>query len=107
MSATKAVNKALNVKNNWYGAFCDFVSIKGYEYYKIPENIRYRYPAPGSVPLDSKSYPHLFKRHWKTPFRDSSFNIRCKDKLIPIEDNVRYHLSHRPDISMHPQLAGA
>ena len=56
------------------------VNIKGYEYYNIPGEIRMRYPAPGSVALDEVSYPHLFKKHWKTPFRDSQFNIRRKEK---------------------------
>jgi hypothetical protein len=50
--------------------------IKGYEYYEYPDEIRFRYPAPGSVALDDSSYPHLFKKHWKLPFRDSHFNIR-------------------------------
>lgn len=58
------------------------VNIKGYEYYNIPGEIRMRYPAPGSVALDEVSYPHLFKKHWKTPFRDSQFNIRRKEKKV-------------------------
>jgi hypothetical protein len=57
-------------------------NIKGYEYYKMPDEVRMRYPAPGSVALDESSYPHLFKKHWKTPFRDSPYNIRRKEKKV-------------------------
>lgn len=95
------------MRNNWYAAATQFIALKGYEYYKIPENIRYRYPAPGSVPLDDRSYHHLFKKHWKVPFRDSHFNIRSKDNLIPMEENCDSSLSHRPNLSELPQLAGA
>ena len=109
MSTTvkKAYAHAKDVRNNWYTAFKGGIAMKGYEYYKIPDNIRYRYPAPGSVPLDDRSYHHLFKKHWKTPFRDSHFNIRTKDNMISFEENCDASLSHRPDVSHIPQLAGA
>lgn len=95
----KVASKAYQVRNNWYGAFCQFVRIKGYQYYEIPEHIRYRYPAPGSVAMEEKSYPHLFKKHWKTPFRDSHFNIRTKDKLVPMEECAMTKLSAMPDLT--------
>ena len=97
--ASKIVKKAYEVRNNWYAAFCQGVAIQGYEYYKIPENIKYRYPAPGSVPLDETSYPHLFKKHWKTPFRDSHFNIRAKEHQHTLEENTRTYISGWADVS--------
>jgi hypothetical protein len=78
----KILTKASQTRKNWYEAFKMGCNIKGYEYYKYPDEIRYRYPAPGSVALDEVSYPHLFKKHWKIPFRDSPYNIRRKEKKV-------------------------
>lgn len=89
----KVVARANLTRKNWYEAFKMGMMIKGYEYYEIPGEIRYRYPAPGSVALDSKSYPHLFKKHWKTPFRDSHFNIRQQEKQLTIEENTDHYIS--------------
>jgi len=81
-----------NVKRNnhaMWDAFKAGCNIHGYQYYEIPPELRYRYPAPGSVALDKKSFPHLFKKHWKTPFRDSAFNIRPKEvRPIMTNDNL-------------------
>jgi hypothetical protein len=71
-----------NVKRNnhaMWDAFKAGCNIHGYQYYEIPPELRYRYPAPGSTAIEKKSFPHLFKPHWKTPFRDSAFNIRPKE----------------------------
>ena len=71
-----------NVKRNnhvMWDAFKAGMNIHGYNYYEIPPELRYRYPAPGSTAIDKKSFPHMFKAHWKTPFRDSQFNIRPKE----------------------------
>jgi hypothetical protein len=35
---------------NWWDAFKKGISIQGYDYYKPPAEIKYRYPAPGSCP---------------------------------------------------------
>jgi len=88
------VAKRLNLtRKNWYEAFKMGMMIKGYEYYEAPGEIRYRYPAPGSVALDDSSYPHLFKKHWKTPFRDSHFNIRQQEKQLLVEENTQHYIS--------------
>ena len=50
--------KSTNISNN-------------YKYYEIPPNLKYRYPAPGSCQPTQADQPHLFKKHWKTPFRRS------------------------------------
>lgn len=89
----KVAKRINTTRKNWYEAFKMSLSIKGYEYYQIPGEIRYRYPAPGSVALDDSSYPHLFKKHWKTPFRDSHLNIRVKEKMLEVEDNTTHVVS--------------
>lgn len=80
--------------------------IKGYEYYDIPEELRYRYPSPGSVAMDHVSYPHLFKKHWKMPFRDSPYNIRRQEVKWTQETNTEHVISDLVDWSDHPLLAG-
>jgi len=37
------------------------LSIAGYKYYKPPEGIHFRYPAPGSGALDWEDHPNLYK----------------------------------------------
>lgn len=59
-----------------------------YKYYQIPPNLKYRYPAPGSCDLAKEDHPNLFKSHWKTPYRESEFNIRIKEKIITDEENT-------------------
>ena len=88
----RVANKVSQTRKNWYNAFKLACNIKGYEYYQPPDEIRYRYPSPGSVALDKDSYPHLFKKHWKTPFRDSPYNIRGIEKRVPDEVNDRYFI---------------
>jgi len=79
----KFVIRIKTLRYNWWEAFKDFIKLPGYGYYKPPKEIKYRYPAPGSVPQDVKSYPSLFKPDWKTPFKDSHHNIR------PIERGIK------------------
>lgn len=94
----RLINKAQSTRKNWFEAFKVSCNIHGYEYYEMPAEIRYRYPAPGSGALDSTSYPHLFKKHWKTPFRDSQFNIRQKPKTISMEDDAIHYISKLPEL---------
>ena len=75
----KVIGKIKNVRFNWWEAFKQGVKLNGYEYYKPPKEIKYRYPAPGSVPLDKRSKPNLFKKDFKLPYKDSLYNIRAKD----------------------------
>lgn len=107
--ADKVVKKLTSTRKNWYEAFKLAVNIKGYEYYQYPEEIRYRYPAPGSGALDETSYPHLFKKHWKTPFRDSPYNIRRKEKRITQAENTKHYINGIPkwDPVTEPYMTGA
>lgn len=104
----KVAKRINSTRKNWYEAFKMSLSIKGYEYYEAPGEIRYRYPAPGSVALDAESYPHLFKKHWKTPFRDSHLNIRHREKQLTVEDNTEHVISNLVefDAEKEPHLAG-
>jgi hypothetical protein len=55
------------------------VALPGFDYYEkteMPKEIKFRFPAPGSCPQDKANHPHLFKNHWKTPWRNSRLNIR-------------------------------
>jgi len=71
----KVVAKLNTTRHNWWEAFKLSISIKGYKYYKPPPELKYRYPAPGSVPHQEVDHPHLYKKHWKTPYRESNYNI--------------------------------
>lgn len=93
----KVVKRAYKARDNWWEAVKAGVNLHGYYYYDIPPNLRYRYPAPGSCALDEVSYPHLFKAHWKTPFRNSQYNIRQKEKQITIAENIETFVSGIPE----------
>ena len=84
----KVVSKVKRVRFNWWEAFKKSVRIPGYAYYKVPAEVKYRYPAPGSVPNDPINKPNLYKHDWKTPFRDSKYNVRVKD--LPRKENIEY-----------------
>lgn len=71
----KIIKKINSTRLNWWDAFKNSISIPGYGYYKPPPEIKYRYPAPGSYPMDPSDHPNLFKEDWKVPFRDSSYNV--------------------------------
>ena len=93
----KVVSKLNQTRHNWWEAFKLGISIKGYKYYKHPPELKYRYPAPGSHPQDENSYPHLYKAHWKTPYRDSQYNIQKREKRITDEENVELYASSIPE----------
>ena len=95
---SRVLSRAKQTQKNWWDAFKVSCNIHGYNYYDIPGNLRYRYPAPGSCPLDKTSHPHLFKNHWKTPFRDSHLNVRMKEKSISWEDQAEYGISELPNL---------
>ena len=71
----KIVSKINHTRLNWWAAFKEGISPKGYKYYPVPPEIKYRYPAPGSSPHEPVDHPNLYKIHWKTPYRDSVYNI--------------------------------
>ena len=73
---SKIVNAVKNGQKDMWSAFKAGISIKGYHYYEAPEEIKYRYPAPGSCAMDEEDHPNLYKNDWKVPFRTSDYNIR-------------------------------
>jgi hypothetical protein len=94
----RLVKAAKNTRTNWMEAFKVSMNIHGYAYYDIPDNLRYRYPAPGSCDLAKHDHPNLYKRHWKTPFRDSNLNIRMKEKRMPWADETEHFISEMPSL---------
>ena len=71
----KVLGKINQTRLNWWEACKLGLSIRGYRYYEHPKELKYRYPAPGSSPLDERDRPNLYKKHWKTPYRESPYNI--------------------------------
>ncbi len=72
------------------------MNLTGYGYYKLPAELKYRYPAPGSA-HDEVDHPHLYKKHWKTPYRESPYNIHKKDKIFPDDVNLEISSSSFPE----------
>lgn len=95
----KIAGKINQTRLNWWEALKLGMSIKGYEYYKAPPELKYRYPAPGSSPLDENDHPHLYKKHWKTPYRESNYNIQKKEKKMTIAENVEMSISAFPEFN--------
>lgn len=93
----KIAGKINQTRLNWWVAFKNGIKVKGYQYYQPPPELKYRYPAPGSSPLDEVDHPHLFKKHWKTPYRESPLNIQKKEKLITDEENVDMYATKAPE----------
>lgn len=93
----KVLAKVSQTRLNWYQAIKGGLLIKGYEYYTPPAEIKYRYPAPGSVPHDQGDHPHLYKKHWKTPYRESPYNIQKKEKIITDDENCEVYVSSIPE----------
>lgn len=100
----RIVKRVNQTRTNWLEAFKVSCNIHGYNYYDIPENLRYRYPAPGSCALEKHSYPHLFKKHWKTPFRDSNYNLRMREHNISWEDDAETYISEVPHLDPNKPL---
>lgn len=92
------MQKARATRTNWFEAFKLAGSVKGHKYYAIPEAIKYRYPAPGSCPMDVEDHPNLYKKHWKTPFRSSPYNIRQKEKTYTTAENTDHFIGEIPTI---------
>jgi hypothetical protein len=86
----KVITKVKKVRFNWWEAFKEAVRLPGYHYYKPPAELKYRYPAPGSVPRTPEDKPFLFKKDWKQSFKDSPLNIRKKE-LRPDRMQVTEH----------------
>jgi hypothetical protein len=92
----KILGKVNQTRLNWWSAFKSGISVKGYDYYKPPAELKYRYPAPGSSPHDEIDHPHLYKKSWKTPYRESPYNIQKKEKKVPVDVNTEMYLSSIP-----------
>lgn len=75
------------------------MNIRGYNYYKPPPELKYRYPAPGSCAHDEEDHPNLYKKHWKTPYRESPYNIQKKEKKVTMAENDELYVSGFPEFN--------
>ena len=93
----KAANRA---RFDMWQSFKNGLKIKGYEYYEPPQELTYRYPAPGSCPLDELDHPNLYKNDWKTPFRTSEYNISKIEQVYDDEDprQATSYVSFKPTL---------
>ena len=66
------------------------MNLRGYDYWKQPKEIKYRYPAPGSVPQRPQDRPHLYKHDWRTPFTESPFDVRTIDKVELLQERAEH-----------------
>ena len=82
----KILKAAQRARMNAWTSFKAGINLHGYEYYKPPAEVNYRYPAPGSCPLDEDDHPNLYKNDWKTPFRQSEYNIQKIEMVFDDED---------------------
>ena len=86
-------------QKNWWTHLKKSVNISNnYKYYEFHPNLKYRYPAPGSCEMTAHDRPHMFKKHWKTPFRYSQYNIRQIEKVKTLEDRSEHWISSLPDL---------
>ena len=92
----KVVTTFRATRDRWYETFKLARGVRGHQYYKIPDGIKYRYPAPGSGPHGRDDHPNLFKPHWKTPYRDSPYNIRPKEKHYDDMENTIHYMGQIP-----------
>lgn len=97
VSMDKVVTTFRVTRDRWYETFKLARGVRGHQYYKIPDGIKYRYPAPGSCAQDKENSPNLFKKHWKTPFRDSPYNIRPQEKKYDDMENTDHCIQAIPE----------
>lgn len=74
----KVIHKVKSVRHNWWKDLKGFMRLKGYHYYEAPKELKFRYPAPGSVPRNETDRPNLYKNDYKTAFYESEYDIRNK-----------------------------
>ncbi|CAI2375782.1 unnamed protein product [Moneuplotes crassus] len=90
----KIIRKVKSVRYNVWEDFKKFMSLPGYKYYKSPPELKFRYPAPGSVPRTQEDKPGLFKDDYKLAYTDSLYDVRRKPKFPHRfgDDHEWYHV---------------
>ena len=83
---SKYIQNANTVRKGAWQSFKNGIRLPGYAYYEPPKEVMYRYPAPGSNPLDEDDHPNLYKNDWKLTFRDSEYNISTQEQVLEDED---------------------
>jgi hypothetical protein len=105
----KIIKAASKARRDGWQAFKSGISLKGYDYYKPPEAVKYRYPAPGSCALDVDDHFNLYKDDWKRPFRQSEFNIRPIEQRFDDDDprQATSYISGVPQLDPHHPREGS
>jgi hypothetical protein len=99
--AKKLINFVRKGHGDMWSAFKSAARPTGYNYYEgtdvtssqMPAQLKYRFPAPGSCPLDEIDHPNLYDNDWKLPYRNSVHNIRPIEISYEDEDprmNINY-----------------
>jgi len=105
--ADKLVKAVKKSRADMWSAFKTGISITGYRYYKPHDEIKYRYPAPGSCAFDELDKAHMYKLDWKTPFRTIEYNVRPIE-LVYDDDDPRMAINHVSQIpefdDTHPRF---
>lgn len=79
--ADKLVSAVKKSRADVWKAFKKGISIQGYKYYEPPQEVKYRYPAPGSVMLDPADKRFL-KLDWKTPYKSTNYYVRWHEPEV-------------------------
>jgi len=106
--ADKLVTAVKKSRADVWSAFKKGISLQGYKYYQPHQEIKYRYPAPGSVALDDNDKRHLEKVDWKTPYKNTNYYVRPTTPLPDDEDPAvtTNHISAIPHFDgSHPRFA--
>ena len=93
--ADKVVKFIKKGRSDVWNAFKKGIRPTGYAYYEPPANLKYRYPAPGSCPLDEMDHPNLYDNDWKLPYRNSVHNVR-KVELVYEDNDPRMNMNYVP-----------
>ncbi len=94
----KVIAKVGQTRHNWWDATKQFTRLHGYRYYEPPKELKFRYPAPGSVAHERNDHPNLFKKNWKQPYRDSPYNIRPIEQRWTPDTETENFVSKQPTL---------
>lgn len=85
----KVLGKVNQTRLNWYQALKNGMNLKGYGYYKPPAELKYRYPAPGSVPHDEVDHPISTRSTGRHPIESRLTTFRKRIRLFLMMSTLR------------------
>lgn len=89
----KIVGGIKRARRTVWNDFKDFLKNPGYKYYEMPKELKFRYPAPGSVAEKEDFINNCDKTDWSTPYEKSGYNIRphAPEEIPEPEISTRGH----------------